>query len=148
MINQVLWHSRKAKYSLHQSQNCALELQKKRCKLCTHFTAASGLKSHHGGHCHFSLTRNGLKVIIIYPRVASNSNLNSYDLDPAHTIKYRIYTEFQGRYRSNDPHDDVIKWKHFPRNWPFVRGIHRSQWVPHTKASDAELWCFLWSASE
>ena len=23
-------------------------------------------------------------------------------------------------------HDDVTKWKHFPRNWPFVRGIHRS----------------------
>ena len=23
-------------------------------------------------------------------------------------------------------HDDVIKWKHFPGNWPFVRGIHRS----------------------
>ena len=22
-------------------------------------------------------------------------------------------------------HDDVIKWNHFPRNWPFVRGIHR-----------------------
>ena len=22
-------------------------------------------------------------------------------------------------------HDDVIKWKHFPRYWPFVRGIHR-----------------------
>ena len=22
-------------------------------------------------------------------------------------------------------HDDVIKRKHFPRNWPFVRGIHR-----------------------
>ena len=24
-------------------------------------------------------------------------------------------------------HDDVIKWKHFPRYWPFVRGIH---WSP------------------
>ena len=24
-------------------------------------------------------------------------------------------------------HDDVIKWKHFPRKWPFVRGIH---WSP------------------
>ena len=24
------------------------------------------------------------------------------------------------------PCDDVIKWKHFPRYWPFVRGIHRS----------------------
>ena len=23
-------------------------------------------------------------------------------------------------------HDDVIKWKHFPRYWPFVGGIHRS----------------------
>ena len=23
-------------------------------------------------------------------------------------------------------HDNVIKWKHFPRHWPFVRGINRS----------------------
>ena len=23
-------------------------------------------------------------------------------------------------------HDDIIKWKHFPRYWPFVQGIHRS----------------------
>ena len=23
-------------------------------------------------------------------------------------------------------HDGVIKWKHFPRYWPFVRGNHRS----------------------
>ena len=22
-------------------------------------------------------------------------------------------------------YEDVIKWKHFPRCWPFVRGIHR-----------------------
>ena len=27
--------------------------------------------------------------------------------------------------------------------WPFVRGIHRSRWIPRTKASDTELWCFL-----
>ena len=27
---------------------------------------------------------------------------------------------------SHSSHDDVIKWKHFLRNWPFVRGIHRS----------------------
>ena len=48
----------------------------------------------------------------------------------------------------DDIDDDVIKWKHFPRYWPFVRGIHRSRWIPRTKASDAELWCFLSSASE
>ena len=39
-------------------------------------------------------------------------------------------------------HDDVIKWKHFPRYWPFVRGIHRHRWIPLTKDSDAELWYF------
>ena len=25
----------------------------------------------------------------------------------------------------NQPHNDVMKWKHFPRYWPFVWGIHR-----------------------
>ena len=39
----------------------------------------------------------------------------------------------------DNTHDDVIKWKHFPRYWSFVRGIH-------PKASDAKLWYFLWSA--
>ena len=29
--------------------------------------------------------------------------------------------------QSAPTHDDVIKWKHFPRHWPFVRGIHWSQ---------------------
>ena len=28
---------------------------------------------------------------------------------------------------SHSLHDDVIKWKHFPRDWPFVRWIH---WYP------------------
>ena len=27
--------------------------------------------------------------------------------------------------RNSIYHDDVIKWKHFPRYWPFVGGIHR-----------------------
>ena len=29
--------------------------------------------------------------------------------------------------RWNSTHDDVIKWKQFPRCWPFMRGIHRSR---------------------
>ena len=56
-----------------------------------------------------------------------------------------ISTEFQMPLKIvNDifrEYDDVIKWKHFPR----FRG---PRWIPRTKASDAELWCFLWSASE
>ena len=42
--------------------------------------------------------------------------------------------------------DDVIKWKPFARYWPFERGIYWSPVDSLTKASDAELWCFLWSA--
>ena len=31
-----------------------------------------------------------------------------------------------GNCKQPHTHDDVIKWKHFPRHWPFVRGINRS----------------------
>ena len=41
----------------------------------------------------------------------------------------------------------VTEWNYFLRNWPFMRGIHRSPVNSPTKASDAEFWCFLWSAS-
>ena len=39
-------------------------------------------------------------------------------------------------------HDDVINWKHFLHYWPFVRGIHRSRWIPSTKASDGRALMF------
>ena len=40
-------------------------------------------------------------------------------------------------------HDDVVKWKHFPHHWPFVRGIqqwpvdspHKGQWCGALKFS-------------
>ena len=34
----------------------------------------------------------------------------------------------------------------FPRCWPFVGEFTGNRWIPHTKASDTGLWCFLWSA--
>ena len=37
-----------------------------------------------------------------------------------HLLSYTFWSQ------SRCSHDDVIKWKHFPRNWPFVRGIHWS----------------------
>ena len=47
-------------------------------------------------------------------------------------------------------HDDVIKWKLYPCYWPFVLcgEFTGHRWIPRTKTSDAELWCFPWSASE
>ena len=46
------------------------------------------------------------------------------------------------------PHDDVIKWKHFRVTGPFCGECTSDRWIPHTKASDVELWCFLWSGPE
>ena len=40
-------------------------------------------------------------------------------------IKYGTNNLVPGDLRRHK-HDDVIKWKHFPRYWPFVRGIHQS----------------------
>ena len=48
----------------------------------------------------------------------------------------QYYNVFFVIIRSHIYHDDVIKWKHFPRYWPFVREIqrlpvnspHRGQW--------------------
>ena len=63
-------------------------------------------------------------------------------------IPYFNFTKFL-RNPITPPHDDdVIRWKHFPHYWPFVRGIHWSPVDSLTKASDAELWCFPWSAPE
>ena len=43
-------------------------------------------------------------------------------------------------------HDDDIKWKHFRVTGHLCREFIGPRWIPHKKASDAELWCFLWSA--
>ena len=32
-------------------------------------------------------------------------------------------------------HDEVIKWKHFPRYWPYVWEFTGLRWIPRTKAS-------------
>ena len=44
-------------------------------------------------------------------------------------VNYENKTDWSTLSSHKDPvtaHDDVIKWKHFPCHWPFVRGIHRS----------------------
>ena len=52
----------------------------------------------------------------IYPhiRIPSASQVTTTKHNKAHVVYVKCI------------HDDVIKWKYFPRYWPFVRGIHRS----------------------
>ena len=51
----------------------------------------------------------------------------SYRRPPNSSVWHNNYHSLIWRtYKLIHMHDDVIKWKHFPRYWPFVRGIHRS----------------------
>ena len=42
----------------------------------------------------------------------------------------------------------LAKWKHFRVAGPLCGEFTGRRWTPLTKASDAELWCFLWSAPQ
>ena len=54
---------------------------------------------------------------------------NSGQLRCQNCFDFRILDLLQMNYKFavlSLQHDDVIKWKHFPRHWPCVRGINRS----------------------
>ena len=60
-----------------------------------------------------------LKQLLHTKHVMHNSNMKCITRTIPSTTKLCIhFTEYV--------HDDVIKWKHFPCYWPFVRWIHRS----------------------
>ena len=40
-------------------------------------------------------------------------------------VNKKTHVAYNIRISNSISPDDVIKWKHFPRNWSFVRGIHR-----------------------
>ena len=58
------------------------------------------------------------------------------------------YVHLYQRIRILRKHDDVIKWKHSSRYWPFVRGIHLSpvnspHKMPMTRSFDVFYYMFL-----
>ena len=61
------------------------------------------------------------KMVYVYVMCASPIN---FILDTFSLITW------QDSYKQTQHQDDVIKWKHFLRYWPFVREIHR--WIPPT----------------
>ena len=59
----------------------------------------------------FIMSQKFMQSIRIYIYICVITRLQGIEFIMCHTHTY---------------HDDVIKWKHLPRYWPFVRGIHRS----------------------
>ena len=62
----------------------------------------------------------------------SSSCLRIFDLSLSRTHRIMFSVTFSepnpeiNACSKSQSHDGVIKWIHFPRYWPFVRGIHRS----------------------
>ena len=68
-------------------------------------------------------------VLVFYEKCTANIELSIYKLMTQY-ISYTYIFVFDIDtvlvfFLINQCHDDVNKWKHFPRYWPFVRGIHR-----------------------
>ena len=77
-------------------------------------------------HC-FYATINALAIFAIIGLGFSLSSglVPSMSLNEACTKWPHILVHIFTHSPKVSGHDDIIKWKHFPRYWPFVRGIHR-----------------------
>ena len=62
----------------------------------------------------------------------------------------QMMTQFTGTHMLQQcpSHYDVIKWKHFRVTGPLCAEFTGDRWILLRKASDTELWCFLWSIPE
>ena len=70
-------------------------------------------------------------LVIITASTSSATSENKFGIIMNHSFQWGwrcLLESFWSSVFSNNislTHDDVIKWKHFPCYWPFVRGIHR-----------------------
>ena len=86
---------------------------------------------------HQFVTNIHINETYCWASMMKNSALNMYGTP---NIQHRV------------AHDDVIKWKHFPRYWPFVQGIlrspvnspHKGQWRGALMFSSICAWINRW----
>ena len=63
-----------------------------------------------------------IRYCLMFMTINVDDNIDNY---LKHVIVVLQYFMISVITRVHSNHDDVIKWKHFPRYWPFVREIHR-----------------------
>ena len=101
---------------------------------------------------------NGLMPMLNYLRGTTRKNQNkliTMTSHERHGVSIHRKVQANNKMRTKAPYhwpfergfhksivDSPYKWSVL-LNWPVVKGMHRSRWIPLTKASDAELWCFL-----
>ena len=81
-------------------------------------------------------------------RLSKQKNKQDPHADGAHVWRHTTQCRSMDSKKYPTEHDDVIKWKHFRVAGPLSGEFTGNRWIPLTNTSDAELWCFLWSAPE
>ena len=80
--------------------------------------------------CHkYSIDKAANSLTTLIPPNASEITKITGDINyifSSDSSKWNVMERNGGSRQDRAPHDDVIKWKHFLRYWPFVWGIHRS----------------------
>ena len=79
--------------------------------------------NYHQWESHLRLTFQEVLTISIRKMSLMNTLVNGYHMSHWVTELTCVHYDIA----LNHVHDDAIKWKHFPRYWPFVKGIH---WSP------------------
>ena len=64
-------------------------------------------------------------MTVVLPTGPTELHRGKIDVSNVLFFLITVSTQVHWSWPSIELHDDVIKWKHFPRNWPFVKGIHR-----------------------
>ena len=73
------------------------------------------------------IVRNIYKIMLLLPPQVPNGNVRIQN----EILVLPLHTGVSAQYVAQN-HDNVIKWKYFPRYWPFLRVIHWSQMTsPH-----------------
>ena len=84
--------------------------------------------------------------------------MTSYDLHDVSNyqqLSCLVILRWNLRWPVDSYNDDVIKWKHFPCYWPFMRGIrwwpvdspHKSQWREALMLSQISAWTNGWASN-
>ena len=93
-------------YRLNVNPECSVS--------CNHRQSVSSLQQY---------ARLDLNHKLIHTVVSNMTNIVPNPRQRRYKTWSRFMIDFAMRLQR---HDDVIKWKYFPRYWPFVWGIHRS----------------------
>ena len=75
--------------------------------------------------------------------IGSALELLQFCAKPSILSNYIMMSWHRNAFSIAGPHDDVIKWKHFPRYWTFGRGIHWSPGDSPHKSQWRELYVFF-----